>query len=225
MRDLAQRCDVALTAKSRFIATPDVSKHRIFVWMPSRSPVQPADHSLRSRRRLLLRRPTLPHPRTLGAARWARSCARPRAASATPPPPPSRPSPSPGRPAGSRRTIRACRPSPRRQPIWWRSATRGSIQPAHPKPNCKQRTLTNLYNARPAWLDLAHRALDAAVLAAYGWPVDLSDDEILTRLLALNLARARNSGDLARRLLGAGRRFAPERAAVAELIQERAAEG
>ena len=52
------------------------------------------------------------------------------------------------------------------------------------------RTLTNLYNARPAWLDLAHRALDAAVLAAYGWPVDLSDDEILARLLALNLERA-----------------------------------
>jgi hypothetical protein len=54
----------------------------------------------------------------------------------------------------------------------------------------KQRTLTHLYNARPAWLDLAHRALDAAVLAAYGWPVDLSDDEILARLLALNLERA-----------------------------------
>ena len=55
----------------------------------------------------------------------------------------------------------------------------------------KQRTLTELYNARPAWLDLAHRALDAAVLAAYGWPVDLSDDEILARLLALNLERAK----------------------------------
>ncbi len=35
-------------------------------------------------------------------------------------------------------------------------------------------TLTALYNARPAWLDLAHRALDAAVLDAYGWPHDLS---------------------------------------------------
>jgi hypothetical protein len=79
----------------------------------------------------------------------------------------------------------------------------------------KQRTLTNLYNARPAWLDLAHRALDAAVLAAYGWPRDLTDDEILARLLALNLAR---------RLLGAGRKFAPERDAAAELIQERATE-
>ena len=52
------------------------------------------------------------------------------------------------------------------------------------------RTLTALYNARPAWLDLAHRALDAAVLAAYGWPGDLSDDELLARLLALNLERA-----------------------------------
>ena len=57
-------------------------------------------------------------------------------------------------------------------------------------PKRKQRTLTNLYNARPAWLDLAHRALDAAVLAAYGWPKDLTDDEILARLLALNLERA-----------------------------------
>ena len=52
------------------------------------------------------------------------------------------------------------------------------------------RTLTQLYNERPTWLDNAHRKLDAAVFAAYGWPADLSDDEILARLLALNLARA-----------------------------------
>ena len=54
----------------------------------------------------------------------------------------------------------------------------------------KKRTLTNLYNERPAWLDLAHKKLDAAVAAAYGWPVDLSDEQILERLLALNLERA-----------------------------------
>ncbi len=53
-----------------------------------------------------------------------------------------------------------------------------------------KRTLTNLYNARPTWLDSAHRKLDAAVFAAYGWPAGLSDEEILARLLALNLARA-----------------------------------
>ena len=92
-----------------------------------------------------------------------------------------------------------------------------------------KRTLTNLYNERPAWLDNAHKKLDAAVAAAYGWQ-DLTeilqhaaqgeiydfkaksyamldatpagfadaikeleqavDDEILARLLALNLKRA-----------------------------------
>jgi len=54
----------------------------------------------------------------------------------------------------------------------------------------KKRTLTNLYNQRPTWLDLAHRKLDEAVLDACGWPHDLSDEEILARLLALNLERA-----------------------------------
>ena len=53
----------------------------------------------------------------------------------------------------------------------------------------KKRTLTNLYNERPTWLDNAHKKLDAVVFAAYGWPVDLSDDEILARLLALNLEK------------------------------------
>ena len=54
----------------------------------------------------------------------------------------------------------------------------------------KQRTLTALYNERPAWLDLAHKKLDAAVAAAYGWPADLTDEQILEKLLALNLERA-----------------------------------
>ena len=53
-----------------------------------------------------------------------------------------------------------------------------------------KRTLTNLYNQRPAWLDLAHRRLDEAVAAAYGLSASLSDDEILASLLALNLERA-----------------------------------
>jgi hypothetical protein len=53
----------------------------------------------------------------------------------------------------------------------------------------KKRTLTSLYNERPAWLDLAHKRLDATVAAAYGWPADLPDERILERLLALNLER------------------------------------
>ena len=84
----------------------------------------------------------------------------------------------------------------------------------------KSRTLTNLYNGLvyfrehkgPAFdraafdketrrsatpdqieeLDDIHRALDAAVLRAYGWPENLSDEAILERLLALNLERTRN---------------------------------
>ena len=56
----------------------------------------------------------------------------------------------------------------------------------------KKRTLTNLYNARPQWLDNAHAALDAAVAAAYGWPQDIGEDESLEKLLMLNSARERN---------------------------------
>jgi type II restriction/modification system DNA methylase subunit YeeA len=57
----------------------------------------------------------------------------------------------------------------------------------------KKRTLTNLYNERPAWLDHAHRDLDAAVAAAYGWAdwgAGLPDEVILERLFKLNQERA-----------------------------------
>jgi hypothetical protein len=54
----------------------------------------------------------------------------------------------------------------------------------------KKRTLTALYNARPAWLINAHAALDETVAAAYDWPVGLSDDEMIARLLALNQERS-----------------------------------
>jgi hypothetical protein len=54
-----------------------------------------------------------------------------------------------------------------------------------------RRTLANLYNQRPTWLQLVHQALDAAVFAAYGWDSNLPDDEVLARLLALNLERAK----------------------------------
>ena len=59
----------------------------------------------------------------------------------------------------------------------------------------RKRTLTNLYNQRPTWLDNAHARLDAAVADAYGWPADLTDTEILERLLALNLERAGASAE------------------------------
>ena len=58
----------------------------------------------------------------------------------------------------------------------------------------KELTLTNLYNRRPTWLVHAHKRLDDAVLDAYSWPHDLSDEDILSRLLALNLERAIGQG-------------------------------
>jgi len=57
----------------------------------------------------------------------------------------------------------------------------------------KKRTLTNLYNETPAWLHLAHQALDKAVAQAYGWSdytPEMPDEEVLRRLLALNLERS-----------------------------------
>ena len=59
----------------------------------------------------------------------------------------------------------------------------------------KKRTLTNLYNARPAWLAGLHDRLDASVAAAYGWEAEwqagMDDDAILAKLFALNQERAK----------------------------------
>ncbi|MEN5345297.1 DNA methyltransferase [Achromobacter mucicolens] len=69
---------------------------------------------------------------------------------------------------------------------------RAVAKPGH-EADLKQRTLTNLYNARPAWLRLAHETLDNAVAAAYGWndyAHDWTDTEILNRLLELNKQRS-----------------------------------
>jgi hypothetical protein len=108
-------------------------------------------------------------------------------------------------------------PSPKSPP---RSAERGleadSTPPLHAMErgpggeDDKDRTLTNLYNALNVhrgqeqmqvkaeaaafapYLDQLHTALDQAVCAAYGWPRDIlsDDEEILRRLLELNLRRA-----------------------------------
>jgi hypothetical protein len=65
-------------------------------------------------------------------------------------------------------------------------------KPGHEK-ELSERTLTKLYNARPAWLSAAHAALDQAVATAYGWTdytAEMADEVILQRLLALNVERS-----------------------------------
>lgn len=82
----------------------------------------------------------------------------------------------------------------------------------------KKRTLTNLYNARPAWLAHSHRELDAAVAAAYGWTdytPEMSEEEILRRLLALNLERTETEHQLE-----VGRKFMKEHHAVMRKLAE-----
>jgi len=55
-----------------------------------------------------------------------------------------------------------------------------------------------------------------------GWRLDWQPvegrDEILVRVIP-------DRGEMARRLIGAGRRFSPDRDSVAELVAERASEG
>ncbi|MCH8870016.1 MAG: class I SAM-dependent DNA methyltransferase, partial [Chloroflexi bacterium] len=61
--------------------------------------------------------------------------------------------------------------------------------PGITKKELEKLTLTDLYNARPTWLRLAHERLDNLVLEAYGWPHDFSDEGIISAILALNLER------------------------------------
>ncbi|MXX52426.1 MAG: class I SAM-dependent DNA methyltransferase [Dehalococcoidia bacterium] len=67
----------------------------------------------------------------------------------------------------------------------WLNPPADSVSPTE----LKRRTLTNLYNDYPSWLQFAHEKLDEEVFTAYGWLSDLADGEILSRLLSLNLMR------------------------------------
>jgi hypothetical protein len=68
-----------------------------------------------------------------------------------------------------------------------------------------RRTLTSLYNEPPDWLVGAHRALDEAVAAAYGWPMTITDEDALSKLLEMNLRRASQETSTS---IGAGRKTA-----------------
>jgi len=66
--------------------------------------------------------------------------------------------------------------------------------PGASETDLKKRTLTNLYNQRPTWLRNLHARLDRAVWDAYAWPsdetpADVGEEVILERLLQLNLQR------------------------------------
>ena len=98
------------------------------------------------------------------------------------------PFPHPG--AAQRDAVAAAAASLNRLRENWLNPVNADGSPARNAAELRRRTLTNLYNQRPTWLDNAHSVLDAAVADAYGWPADLGDGEVLERLLGLNLGRA-----------------------------------
>ena len=174
----------ALSGLSRFIVTPCVSKHRLFVWLNNN---------------------TLPDHAVIAFARdddyffgvlhshlhelWARSLGTqlrevesgfrytPTSTFET------FPFPEPTSEQKGEIVAAAQRLDSLRQ--GWLNPPVGAINPS----DLKRRTLTNLYNDPPTWLGMAHRRLDEAVFAAYGLSPDLTDGEILAGLLELNLAR------------------------------------
>lgn len=174
----------ALAGKYRFIATPAVSKHRIFIWM------KPA--VLCNQGTLVFAREDdyffgVLHSRLhevwalkLGTRLETRPRYTPTSSFETFPlpwPPGQEPTNDPRFHAVSE----AARELAEKRDIWLEGE-----MPDDKKP----RTLTCLYNARPTWLELAHNALDAAAFAAYGWDPGMSDAEILAKLLEFNLAAA-----------------------------------
>jgi type II restriction/modification system DNA methylase subunit YeeA len=176
----------AVESLDRFIVTPRVSKHRLFVWVPTGTLIDSATF-LFAREDDYFFGVLHSKPHELWALRTGTSLEdRPRYTPTTtfetfPFPWP------PGREPLDDALVEAIAAAAR-ELVYLRDAWLNP--PGASEAELKKRTLTNLYNARPTWLDNAHKQLDAAVFAAYGWPRELADEEILERLLALNLERA-----------------------------------
>jgi type II restriction/modification system DNA methylase subunit YeeA len=168
----------------RFICTPRVSKHRLFVWLPST---------------------TLPDCATIAIARdddytfgvlhsrvhelWSRGMGTQlrevESGFRYTPTTTFETFPFPEPTLDQRETIAEAAKHLNELRERWMNPPEGSIGPSE----LKKRTLTNLYNERPTWLEMAHNRLDEAMSLAYRWDPDLPADEILSRLMSLNLQR------------------------------------
>ena len=193
---------VALKSLSRYIATPMVSKHRVFVWkstsvIPENLLVVIARNDdyffgvLHSKLHELWAR------RKGSQLREAESGSRYTPTSTFETFPfPWAPSKEPKNDPRVRAISQAAKELVEQRDRWLKPESqvtvtlKVTVTSDEPKA-AKKRTLTNLYNQRPTWLDLAHKKLDEAVFAAYGWKSDLTDEEILEKLLALNLERSK----------------------------------
>jgi type II restriction/modification system DNA methylase subunit YeeA len=185
----------AIASLTRYIATPRVSKHRLFVWQEPRVLCNDRTNIIARDDDYLfgVLHSKLHEAWSLSTCSWHGVGNDPTYNAAScfetfpfPWPPGHEPKNSPLVEA----IAAAARELVEKRDKW--------LNPPNATPEeLSQRTLTNLYNARPTWLVELHRKLDEAVFAAYGWPVTLSDAELLERLLALNHIRAgasRSSG-------------------------------
>lgn len=169
----------ALKGLPRFLVTPTVAKHRIFVWM---APTVLADHQLFAFARrddfffgVLQSRFHETWSLRLGTSLED----RPRYTATTT----FETFPFP-RPTDEQRAAvsAAAAELDRLRTVSLKDPGTASVE-------SKQRTQTELYNQRPAWLVNAHAALDAVVANAYGWPTDIQEDQALAQLLLLNRER------------------------------------
>lgn len=169
----------ALGDFERFIATPCISKFRLFVWLDRKTL---ADHALIAIARdddysfgVLQSRVHQLWALALGTQLETRPRYTPTTTFET--------FPFPQRTPEATKAISDAAAELDRLRVGW-------LDPVGLSPEeLEKRTLTNLYNAAPTWLLHAHERLDHAVLDAYGFHIDLSDDDLLSRLLDLNLSR------------------------------------
>jgi type II restriction/modification system DNA methylase subunit YeeA len=176
----------ALKELKRFISTPRVSKHRIFIWLPIETLsndgttvfAREDDYFIG----VLQSKPHVIWSLKLGTSLEDRPRYTPSTSFETFPFPWS-PGKEPKKDPRVKVIAQAAKELVEQRDRWLKPEETFGI-------DFKKRTLTNLYNERPTWLDLAHKRLDSAVFAAYGWPDDLSDEQILERLLSLNLERS-----------------------------------
>ena len=176
----------AVDPLARFIITPRVSKHRMFVWVGPETLPDSAVVAIAQEDDCTF---GILHSRiheTWALAMGTQLESRPRYTPTTcfetfPFPRPTN---------AQREAIAAAAAELNRLRENWLNPPDVDGKPGLDANQLKRRTLTNLYNQRPTWLANAHATLDAAVADAYGWPPNLPDAEVLERLLALNLERS-----------------------------------
>lgn len=173
----------ALAGLNRYIVTPRVSKHRVFVWVPAETLPDSAVVAV-----------ACDDDSTFGILHsqvhelWARSLGTqlrevesgfrytPKSTFET--------FPFPDCDDDAKEQIaRAARSLDERRNGWLNP-------PGLTEAELQKRTLTNLYNRRPEWLVQAHERLDRTVCGAYGWEHPLEPEKVLERLMELNLRRA-----------------------------------